>query len=128
MNLLLSSVPILCYIFPHSDPSKSKDKKNKNGPKEAKKPRKRVKRNNELWSFFQMEGKVLSADKSARGICNMCGVFIKRSDGSPTLMKTHLEKYHPKEYKKYLIMVTEANLEKVNNVSGNNVNKKCNTY
>jgi hypothetical protein len=25
-------------------------------------------------------------------------------------------------------MVTEANLEKVNNVSGNNVNKKCNTY
>ena len=48
-----------------------------------------------------MEDKVLSADKSARGICNMCGVFIKRSDGSPTLMKTHLEKYHPKEYKKY---------------------------
>jgi hypothetical protein len=75
-------------------------------------PRKASKRNKVLWKFFTMEEN--SREKWPRAICNVCNIFIKRTDASPTGMKLHLQRCHRKHYKKYLCLVEESNVELVN--------------
>ncbi len=57
-----------------------------------------------------------SQEVPARAVCKECRTFVKRADGSTTLMKTHLKNYHPDLYKQYNTMLTKANLEKVKKI------------
>jgi hypothetical protein len=64
-----------------------------------------------LWKNFQQEEN--SREDTPRAVCKACATFLKRSDGSPSLMKEHTKKYHPDLNKEYLMMVTKTNREMV---------------
>jgi hypothetical protein len=83
----------------------------KKEPKGIPGKRKSAPRNMLLWQYFKQEEN--SHEVTPRAVCKKCRTFVRRADGSPSLMKGHLEKYHPDLNKEYLMMVTKANLEKV---------------
>ena len=102
-------------ISPLSDPidtSTSKKKPiQKKEPKGTPRKRKSTPRNKPLWQYFEREEN--SLEGNPRAVCKKCRTFVKRADGSTSLMKTHLRNYHPELSKHYHTMLTKANLEKV---------------
>jgi hypothetical protein len=97
----------------HRLPKEEKIKKpiKKKGTKGTPGKRKSMPRNALLWQYFKPEEN--SQEVNPRAVCKACETFVKRADGSTSLMKGHLEKYHPDLNKEHLMMVTKANLEKV---------------
>ncbi len=72
------------------------------------------KRNKVLWKYYLEENN--GAEKRPRrAICIECGAFIKRPDGSTTLMQQHLLRKHTRIFMEYSLKYKEAYPEKVSN-------------
>ena len=103
---------IISSLSDPMEPSTSENKPiQKKEPKGTPGKRKSTPRNKPLWKYFEREEN--SLEGNPRAVCKKCRTFVKRADGSTTLMKTHLKNYHPDLYKQYNTMLTKANLEKV---------------
>jgi hypothetical protein len=106
---------IISALSDPMEPSTSEKKPiQKKEPKGTPGKRKSSLRNHLLWQYFEEEQN--SQEVPARAVCKECRTFVKRADGSTTLMKTHLKNYHPDLYKQYNTMLTKANLEKVKKI------------
>ena len=103
------------YSFIFTDPRNLDDpgegtsaKRRRSGP-----PKKPSKKKHVLWNYFELEPLEKTTEKYQRAICNKCGTIIKRGDGSPSGMRTHLERCHKSLFREFLQKEKEAKLEKL---------------
>jgi hypothetical protein len=50
----------------------------------------------------------ISQEENPRAVCKKCRAFVKRADGSTSLIKSHLKNYHPDQSNEYHKMVTNG--------------------
>jgi len=83
-------------------------------PERTPTPRKRNPRNRALWNFFTLEDQATAPDpKNLRKICKRWGFPCQRKQGSPTGMKSHLQRKHFALYKQFKEYEVEFSKQKV---------------